>query len=55
MAEEDEDGLAEDLDSDDSNEEDDDKVHIRSPWNRDLLTVMTMKDGHESSSRTILK
>jgi hypothetical protein len=55
MAEEDEDGLAKNLDSDDLNEEDDDEVHICTPWNRDLSTIMTMNDGHESSTRTISK
>ena len=54
MLDEDEDGLAEDLDSDeDASDEDDEEngedVPIPHSWNQDKSNVTTVPDGHESS------
>ena len=52
IGEEDLDGLAEDIDSDDSYEEgdeSDEEVPIPGSWNQDLSTIMTVNDGHESA------
>ena len=53
MEEKDEDGLAEDLDSENSNEEDgeenDEEMPIPASWNQNLSSGMTVNDGHESS------
>ena len=53
MKEEDEDELAEDLDSKNSNEEvgeeNDEEVLIPASWNQNLSTGMTVNDGHASS------
>src|SRR5664279_1852294 len=52
MAEEDIDGSADDLSSDDSDEEevevDSEGVPIPGLWNQDLSNAMTVQDGHES-------
>ena len=47
MVEEDMDGLADDLSSDDSDEEE--EVPIPSSWNQDFSNSMTVQDGHESN------
>ncbi|KAM3335688.1 hypothetical protein ACQJBY_029904 [Aegilops geniculata] len=46
MEEEDEDGYAEDLDSE--NSEDEVEVPIPSAWNQDISTGLTVNDGHET-------
>jgi hypothetical protein len=47
MAEEDMDGLADELSSNDSDEEE--AVPIPSSWNQDFSNSMTVQDGHESN------
>ena len=49
MLDEDEDGVAEYLNSDDSDENDEEDVHMPDYWNQDKSNVMTVHDGHESS------
>jgi hypothetical protein len=53
MEEEDEDGLVDDLDSKNSDKEDEgenkEEVPIPAAWNQDLLTGLTVNDGHESA------
>ena len=46
---EDEDGVAEDIDSDDSDENNDEDVPIPSYWNQDNSAITAMPDVHESS------
>jgi hypothetical protein len=53
MEEVDEDGLVDDLDSnnfeeDEGESEDDVKVPIPSSWNQDTSTSLTVNDGHET-------
>ena len=46
MEEEDEDGLVEELDSE--NSEDEVEVPIPSAWEQDISTGLTVNDGHET-------
>ena len=53
MDEEDEDGLVEELDSE--NSEDEVEVPIPSAWEQDIFTGLTVNDGHETPWQYNLK